>query len=180
MNSEKAGDGNSWYVIHTNPGQEERADSNLKAWNVQTFTPKLRERRYNQYTGRPTELIKPLFPRYIFARFDAGEILHKVRFTRGVSDVVSFGSIPTPVHPDIIKTIWLRTGKDGFVNIGEEIKPGDEIVVKEGPLKDFIGVFERDTKDAVRVMVLLKAVSYQAHVVIKRDMIRKLNSACPG
>ena len=174
MNGEKAGDGDSWYVIHTNPGQEDRAGSNLRAWNVQTFTPRLKERRYNQFTGRPTEFIKPLFPRYIFARFNAGKILHKVRFTRGVSDVVSFGSLPTPVHPDIIEIIRLKVGKDGFVTIGEELKPGDEIVVKEGPLKNFIGIFERETKDAVRVMVLLKTVSYQAHVVIKRDMIRKL------
>jgi len=44
---EKIGAENSlrWYVIYTHPKQEERVDKNLRAWQVETFFPKIKERR---------------------------------------------------------------------------------------------------------------------------------------
>src|ERR1044072_7426163 len=94
-----------WYVIHTNPKQEDRAECNLRAWQVETFNPKIRTCRRNEFTGEPVYSVKPLFPRYFFARFKVNELFHKVRFTRGVHDVVSFGDYPTAVHDDMIAII---------------------------------------------------------------------------
>src|SRR5689334_16613864 len=91
MSSEIGQDTSQWYVVHTNPKQEERADSNLRAWGVETLHPKLKTRRFNEFTGAPTVTTKPLFPRYIFAKFNAREQLAKISFTRGVHYVVSFG-----------------------------------------------------------------------------------------
>jgi len=108
------------------PKQEDRAEDNLKAWSVETFNPKLRERRYNQYTGTPTYVKKSLFPRYLFARFNASDLLHKVHFTRGIHSVVSFGNGPTSVDDKIIDIIQLRVGEDGFVKIGDKLKYGDK------------------------------------------------------
>src|ERR1043166_9166696 len=65
MSSEIGQDTSQWYVVHTNPKQEERADSNLRAWGVETLHPKLKTRRFNEFTGAPTVTTKPLFPRYI-------------------------------------------------------------------------------------------------------------------
>jgi transcription antitermination factor NusG len=47
-------------------------------------------------------------------------------------------------------------------------------VVKDGPLKNFAGIFEREMKDTDRVRILLEAVSYQAHVEIGRDMVKRV------
>ncbi len=55
-------DSSQWYVVYTNPKQEGRADSNLRAWGVETLHPKLQARRYNEFTGAPTVTTKPLFP----------------------------------------------------------------------------------------------------------------------
>ena len=74
-----------WYALQTHSLQEERAAENLNAWGVETFAPKYKERRSNQYTGRAVYFSRSLFPRYMFARFDAGRLLRKVWFTRGVS-----------------------------------------------------------------------------------------------
>jgi len=63
--------------------------------------------------------------------------------------------------------------EDGFVRIEEEIKPGDRVIVKDGPLKNFAGIFEREMKDADRIRILLETVSYQAHVEIEREIVRK-------
>lgn len=176
MKSGKLIDAVHWYVIHTHPRQEDRAERNLRSEGLETLFPKLRERRYNQYTGEPTQIIKPLFPRYLFARFNASELLHKVSYTRGVHCVVAFGGRPTPLESDIIALIQSRIGADGFVRIGEELKPGDQILVRDGPLKNFIGIFEREMKGSDRVMILLTTIGYQAHVMIERDLLQRLKS----
>jgi transcriptional antiterminator RfaH len=173
MRSETTYDVPCWYVIHTNPKQEDRAFNNLKAWNVEAFSPKLCERRYNKFAGAPTYTVKPLFPRYIFARFAARHMLHKVSFTRGVNGVVNFGGGPTPVDDEIIEIIRLQTDADGFTRIGEELRLGDKVVIKDGPLKNFTGIFEREVKHTDRVMLLLNTISYQSHVIIERELIRK-------
>lgn len=162
-----------WYVVHTHPKQEDRASSNLSVLGILIFNPKIRERRYNQFVYTPTYITKPLFPRYIFAQFRIDDIYHKVRFTRGVNSVVGFGEGPTPIDEEIISLIRSNIREDGFVRIDEEIRPGDRVIVKDGPLKNFAGIFEREMKDTDRIRILLETVSYQAHVEIERDMVKK-------
>ena len=97
MNKAATEDVIRWYVIHTHSKQEDRACVNLRVLGVPIFNPKIRERRYNQFSIIPTYVTKPLFPRYIFARFKVNDLYHKVRFTRGVYSVVSFSEGPTPI-----------------------------------------------------------------------------------
>jgi transcriptional antiterminator RfaH len=163
-----------WYVIHTHPKQEDRASDNLRTLGVPTFNPKIRERRYNQFVSAPTYVVKSLFPRYVFAKFKIGDLYHKIRFTRGVYSVISFGGSPTPIDKEIIILIQSNM-KNNFVRIDEEIRPGDKVVIKDGPLKNFAGIFEREMKDTDRVRLLLEAVSYQAHIEIERDLVKKAN-----
>ena len=174
MNGESIVNTPCWYAIHTHPRQENRAANNLKAWNVETFFPKIRDCNFNEFTGEPSYVTKPLFPRYIFAQFKLGDLYHKVRFTRGVHSVVGFSGTPIPIDEEIITLIQLNIKEDGFVRINEEISPGDKVIVKDGPLKNFTGIFEREMKDADRIRILLETVSYQAHVEIERELVKKV------
>ena len=168
-----------WYVIHTHPKQEDRACSNLEILGAPTLNPKIRELRYNQFAISPTCVTKSLFPRYIFARFKVDDLYHKVRFTRGVYNVVGFGERPTSMDEEMISLIRSNIKEDGFVRIDKEIKPGDRVIVKDGPLKNLAGIFEREMKDADRIRILLETVNYQAHVEIARDMVRKAGQTRP-
>ena len=167
----------SWFLIHTNPKQEERTSSNLLAWNIETFAPQIREARYSQFTGARSFVVKPLFARYVFARFDLEVLFHKVRYTRGVRDLVSFGNGPVAVDDGIIELIRSRIAKDGFVKTCTDLQPGDVVVVREGALKDFTGIFEREMKDSDRVVVLLNTISYQARLQVDRKVLQKLNNS---
>lgn len=173
MSSERVMDNPFWFVIHTKPKQEERVDANLRAWGVETFNPRIKERRYNPYTGTPSHFIKSLFPRYIFARFVAGKLLYKVHYTRGLHSVVSSDGCPTPVDEEVIATIRSRVEEDGFVRIGEELEAGDRVVIKTGPFKSLAGIFERRMKGADRVSILLMTVNYQGRILIDREMVEK-------
>ena len=161
-----------WYVVQTKPREEERANHNLKAWRVETFAPKIKSRRVNEFTNQSTFITKPLFPGYIFARFDAATSLHDINATRGIQRVVRFGEVPVPVDDEIIEMIRLRTPQDGFIRVGEEIIPGEEVTIRGGPLSGLVGVLEREMKDSERVMLLLNCVNYQGHFIIERDRLK--------
>ena len=77
------------------------------------------ERRYNQFVYAPTYITKPLFPRYVFAQFRIDDIYHKVRFTRGVHNVVGFGEGQIPIDEEIILLIRSNIREDSFVMIDE-------------------------------------------------------------
>lgn len=167
----------SWFLIHTKPRQEDRAISNLRAWKVETFSPQVRQVRVNQFTGVRTHFVKPLFSRYIFARFNLERLFHKVCFSRGVHELVSFGDGPVEVDESIIAVVRAQIGKDGFVSLSDDLKPGHKVVIEDGVLKNFTGVFEREMQDSDRVELLLHTVSYQARVQIERRLLRKLTDA---
>ena len=177
MNYEQLSDAPRWYIIHTNPKQEDRADSNLRAWNVETFTPKVKAYRYNQYTGESAGCIKPLFPRYIFAWFKAGALLPKIRFTRGIHSVVSIGGTITPVEDEIISMLKSRMDADGYIKMDKELKSGDEVVITKGLLKSFTGIFEREMKDSERVMILLTSLSYQNRIIVEKEFVNKVGES---
>jgi transcriptional antiterminator RfaH len=165
--------GARWYAIHTHPKEEDRAANNLNAWNVETFNPKIRERRLSPFTGTPIYEKRNLFPRYLFARFDAGILLSKIVFTRGVRQVVSFGNGPIPIEDAIINFIKERMDKDGLINPGEEFKRGDLVTVQNGLLGELSGIFEREIEGTDRVRILLNAINYQASIVIPKEQVSK-------
>lgn len=170
----------NWYVVHTQPQQEERASVNLRTWGIETLAPKVRVNKYNEFTNKLTRMPKHMFPSYIFGRFRFNAEYHRVRFTRGVHSVVTFTGTPASVEDEIIDLIRSRIGPDGFVKTLdelEELTAGDQVIIKDGRFKGFCGVFDREIQDSERVRILLDTVSFQAHVVVDRELVHKLSMA---
>jgi transcriptional antiterminator RfaH len=174
MSNDVVFDGPLWYVIHTRPREEFRALRNLDAWSVETFFPMVKEPRARRYGNKPAHTAKPLFPRYIFARFNAHQMLHKVNFTRGVQGLVQFGGAPLAVDEEILKLISSRVGEDGFVKLSDELKPGDKVTISDGPFKNFVGIVERHINESDRVRILLMAINYQSHITIEQELLKKV------
>jgi transcriptional antiterminator RfaH len=166
--------GAQWYALYTKPKDEERAENNLMAWGVETFAPKIQERQYNQFTNIPRYVTKSLFPRYIFARFDAATLLRKVYYTRGVHSVVSLDHNPVIVDDDVIAMIRQRVNEDGFIMIGEELRPNDKVIITSGVLKNLTGIFERKMKGSDRITILLNTITFQGCVCIEEERVRKV------
>ena len=161
-----------WYVIYTKSNEEDRVDRNLVAWGLESFYPRIKKKQLNEFTGKATYFSRPLFPRYVFARFNAEKLLHKVSNTRGVLSVVNNNHVPIPVDDEIVALIQSRVAEDGFVNLDEPFKRGDEVRIKNGSWKGINGVFDRTMRDKSRVMVLLTAINYQASLVVERDLVQ--------
>jgi len=164
----------AWYAVHTNPSQESRTINNLSAWGLEAFTPWINRSVAAPSHSTTRRALKPLFPRYIFARFDAAAMLSRVRYTRGVHTVVSFGAGPTPVDESVIAVCKASTGEGG-TSIFSNFAHGDSVVVNSGPLKDLIGVFEYELPASDRVIILLTSIRYQARIEARKSEIRKLD-----
>lgn len=165
----------NWFALWTNPKQEDRACSNLESWGVECFNPKLKKCQRNPFTGISTFITKPLFSRYIFSRFIARTLLHQISFTRGVHRVVSFNGKPVPIDDDVIAFFKSLIDENGFLHIGEPLKPGDKIRIKSGPWRELIGVVERDLTASQRVLILMTSISYQGRLTVDKDMVEKLS-----
>lgn len=164
-----------WYVVYCHPRQEGRAESNLRAGHIETFFPQIKEHRPSIYTGKPSTIIKPLFPRYLFVRFRIKDSIQKVVFARGVNSIVSFGDgPPIPVEDEVIAFIQSKRKRDGYIRLVEKIEPGDKVVVNNGPFRNLTGMFEEATA-ARRVSILLSSVCFQGRLIIDRDSIKKVD-----
>ena len=167
----------AWYAIYTKPREEDRVSRNLAAWDIPSFAPRIKAKWCNQFTSSAIYVSQPLFPCYIFARFDASRLLHKIYYTRGVKSVVSFNNTPLEVEEEVIASIQARVGEEGFVRLGEDFTRGDQLTVKNGALQGISGIFDRSTNDASRVMILLNAINYQAAAIIDKEMMQKAGQA---
>lgn len=162
-----------WYAIYTKAKEEERAESNLRAWGLKTLMPKFREVEYGRGSRKPRTAVKNLFPRYLFAKFNCEDSLHKVNYTRGVCGVVRFGEKPCPIDDFIIETIQSHIGEGGLVKL-EGLCPGDRVRLGNGPFKGLEGIVERATPESEYVGVLLSSVSFQGRLMIERAFLKKL------
>jgi transcription antitermination factor NusG len=119
------------------------------------------------------QVIDHMFPRYIFARFNADAMLHKVRFTRGVWNVVMIGDVPARVDDEIIDLLRSRMSPDGLITYQDEFDEGDEVYLKAGPFKGFTGVFNSRLTGSDRVLILLDTVRFQGRLIIDKALIEK-------
>ena len=158
----------SWYVVHTKPRQEDRAEAGLASLGIEAINPK-RRLTASPSPGHGKSPHTALFPRYIFARFPIPQMLAKVRWTRGVQNVVAFGGLPTPVDAETIHFIRSRLGPDGMAKVETvTLVKGDEIKITGGPFKELAGIFQQTMSDEERVMLLLSHTQLNARVIVDR------------
>jgi len=174
LNIEELTDNAAWFAIWTNPKQEVRTCLNLEAWGLECFNPKIKERRCNQFTGIATFVAASLFPCYVFSRFRPKSLLHKVSFVRGVQRVVSFSGKPTPIDEEVIAFLKSRVDDEGFLSVGEPLKPGDKVRIKDGIWKDVVGVIDRDLNPSERTRILITTIEYQGCLTIEKESIEKI------
>jgi transcription elongation factor/antiterminator RfaH len=161
-----------WYVVQTKPGNEHRVETNLFNQEIEVFLPLLETFQYSN--GKMVQKIKPLFPNYLFAKFDINLHYYKVKWTRGVNKILGNGDGPTPISGKVVETIKEQTGKDNLVKLEEEWKEGDPVRINSGPFKDLVGVFQKKMSENGRVRILLNLIGVDVPVQISRWQIKKV------
>lgn len=159
----------NWYLVYTKPKNEGIVSRKFTDAGFEVLNPKLKERKV--YRRKLQDITSPLFPCYVFVKFDSIEDYRLVKYTRGVKSIVGTAAEPNIVPDEIIDSILARI-KDGIVTFKpEELVKGEEVLIKSGPLAGLSAIFERELKGAERVSILLSAMN--ARVVLDRALVEK-------
>jgi transcriptional antiterminator RfaH len=160
-----------WYVVHTQPNGESRADEHLRRQGYITYLPRLLKRRRH---ARKTEMVsRPLFPRYMFVQLDvASQGWHAIRSTFGVAGLVGGENGPQPVQDGIVESLLAARGEDGYFRAAASraFRPGAAIRVVEGIFASASGFFE-SMSDNERVSVLLELLGRRVRVVLDYESV---------
>lgn len=158
-----------WYVIRTKPHQERIAHVHLNQLCEATLLPMLRNDTVAH--RREATAVEPLFPGYLFARFDLQTRYRAVKFARGVLNIVEFGAHPAEVEDATIEAIKERL-EDGYARIMEpSFHEGQVVRIAAGPLAGLEAVFLRAMKKQQRVCVLLNMLGRHTEMTVNYDQI---------
>ncbi len=155
-----------WYVVHTQPQNETRAEINLRRQGFATYLPRYQRTRRH---ARKTETVaRPLFPRYLFVGLDpARDRWRAIQSTFGVSNLVIAGDTPLAMPDGVVEQIRSRESGEGFVTLGlpAGIGPGSRVRLIEGIFADSKGILERIADDR-RVAILLELLGREVRVFV--------------
>lgn len=142
-------DDTAWYAVHTKPKQEKRALENLEFQGFECFLPLLEVEKVRR--GKVQRVVEPMFSRYLFIRLnETTQNWGPIRYTLGVSKLVSFGPHPAKVPTQLIDV--LREAPPA--EIERLFSPGDAVLIVEGPLKGLEATYQAHDGE-MRAMVLV-------------------------
>jgi len=148
------GDGltTGWYLLRTKAGEERKVEGYIARFTADVLLPliKVRVRRWSKMV----ESIAPLFPCYLFALFDERDY-SRVRFSRGVRELVCFGGQPAFVPEWMIEGLKQRCANGPVELPQRRLTAGEPVMVTDGPLGEFEGIFEQYLSGFDRVAILL-------------------------
>ena len=157
----------AWYAVHTRPQAEAKALENLLRQGYEAYLP--RYRTEIRHARRRQTVLRPLFPRYLFAGIDREAMRWRpILSTVGVSDLVRSGDEPLPVAREIVEALRAQEGAGTFDSLAHRRLPpvGELVRISAGAFEDMIGrLIELREQD--RVVVLLDLLGRKVRAQIE-------------
>ena len=159
---------NFWFCLKSKPRQEAVAVRNLRAvGEIEIFFPRIRRTRRGHEKNK--EVIEPLFPGYIFVKFNPEDSQGTVKSTRGVLHLVSKGGKAVDVKNKVIEELK-ALGPEGILSmLDEELKVGAKIKVIRGIFAGSEGEVLKLATPQKRIAVLLTLLGAQQSVEMPMD-----------
>ena len=162
----------AWYVVQTKPKKEAEAYRNLCGLGHECLFPTMLD--YRIWHGRSIKITQPFFPGYLFVKLISAQHYYTVKWTKGVARFVGWGDKPAPIDDEVVELIRDRMDEQGRVGMVNELHSGEEVRIKAGPLKDFIGVFDRTVSPQGRARILLQLVGSQVSVNVPESLVERI------
>ncbi len=164
-----------WYALQLRSRFEKVVAMHLQGKGYEAYLPVYRSRR--QWSDRVKEVELPLFPGYIFCKFDITDRL-PLLVIPGVMSVVGFGGIATPV-PELEIAAVERIVTSGMkYGPWPAIGTGQPVVVRYGPLRGLEGVV-MEVKKNYHLIVSVKMLQRCVFVEIDRDCVAPISDTRP-
>jgi transcription antitermination factor NusG len=163
---------NEWYAISVRYKFERMVSAALAGKGYEEYLPLYHSTR--SWSDRSKELDLPLFPGYLFCRFDV-QFRLPILTTPGVIAILGTGKTPVAVPEreiDAVKTV-VRSGL--HLVPWPQLAVGSGVLIERGPLKGLEGI-TLDIKKKCRLIVSVPLLQRSVAVEIERDWVRPLST----
>jgi transcription antitermination factor NusG len=159
-----------WYALQIQSRLGTVASLTLRDRGYEEFFPLYSFRR--RWSDRMKQLKLPLFPGYLFCRFDVSDRLPVVS-TPGVIGVVGLGKIPVPIDEEEIEAVQaiLRSGL--AAQPWPLLQVGSKVYIERGPMAGLEGIIARTDK-VYRLVVSVSMLQRSVAVEIDREWARPI------
>ena len=160
----------SWYALQIRSKLGSLASATLCGKGYEAYLPLYRCGR--RWSDRVKQLDLPLFPGYLFCRFDVLDRL-PILTTPGVISVVGAGKTPIPVDEEEIEAVRaiLRSGL--AARPWPFLQVGSKVYIERGPLTGLEGIIA-NTDKVYRLIVSVNLLQRSVAVEIDREWARPI------
>lgn len=156
-----------WYAVRTRSRFEAKTSAAFRDKGFPEFLPTYHSRR--QWSDRVKRLHLPLFPGYVFCRFDASDP-YPVLNSPGVVHIVSAGDAPVPVSDREIEAVRRICAAPVTAEPWLDPVVGRRVVIVNGPLRGIEGTFVR-RKDECRLIVSISLLRRSVSTELDLDWV---------
>ena len=159
-----------WFILQFKSNSHHLAAKNLNRQGFETFLPlhETTSRRLSRFINTS----KPLFPGYMFIRFDRAESeWHKINNTYGVSHLITFNSILKSIPTIFVDHLMKRYDLSGKLLPIQKLKKGDQVTVLTGPFANFIATVEKYEADQ-RIWILMDLMGRKTKIITPSDALK--------
>ena len=117
-----------WFILQFKSNSHHIAAKNLNRQGFEVFLPL--QNTTSRKASRFINSNRPLFPGYMFIRFDKAESeWHKINNTYGVSRLITFNSILKSIPTTFVDHLKKRYDLSGKLIPVKKLKKGDQVTV---------------------------------------------------
>jgi transcription antitermination factor NusG len=127
----------SWFAVQVRARQELGISEHLQSNGYEWFLPLSRSKK--RWSDRIKEVQSPLFPGYLFCRFDPLDRLPILKIP-GVIQIVGSNRQPIPVDEDEIRAIQVLVASGAPNQPCPYLEIGDKVRIESGPLRGLEGL----------------------------------------
>jgi transcription antitermination factor NusG len=172
---QSAEEGKLWYALHVRTRFEKVVARNLQGKGYEEFLPLYR--RTSQWSDRKKEIELPLFPGYVFCRFNP---LHRMPILTipGVNAIVGVGKTLMPVEERELNDIRAVLNSDSMCEPWPFLEVGQRVSVTRGPLEGTQGIVTV-LKNKCRLVISVNLLQRSVAVEIDRDCLDPVTTPAP-
>lgn len=158
-----------WYALAVKPRHDKAVARSLESKGFQTFVPLYRKR--NQYTARYKDSDLPLFPGYVFCRFDA-LIRLPIITTPGIIQILGNGNSPITVSETEITSLQIAINAQLPLQPYPFLQIGQRVRIEEGVLTGVVGVIVK-LKQNVRLVLSVTLLQRSVLLEVDQDQVSR-------
>jgi transcription antitermination factor NusG len=162
-----------WFGLHIKSNFEKVVATILEAKGLEVYCPSFRSRR--RWSDRVKEIEEPLFPGYVFCRFDPNNRL-PILTTPGVVSIVGVARTPAPIAEDEIRAVQRIVASGVAARPWPFLQVGQRVLIEKGALAGTEGIL-LELKNRYRIVVSISLLQRSIAAEIDVEMVRALYSS---